>query len=44
MASIDVIDPYIIKALKLLHSAAPDSAEKMRLMLDNEISKTHEKS
>ena len=44
MASAEAIDPYIATALKLLHSSAPDSAEKMRLMLDNEISKNHEKS
>lgn len=44
MAAADAIDPYIVTALKLLHSSAPDSAEKMRLMLDNEISKNHDKS
>lgn len=43
-ASTETIDPYIATALKLLHSSAPDSAEKMRLILDIEISKTHEKS
>lgn len=44
MATIDSIDPYIITALKLLHSSAPDSAEKLRTMLDNEISKNYDKS
>lgn len=39
MATADPIDPYIITALKLLHSSAPDSAEKIRQMLDNEITK-----
>lgn len=44
MAAIDSLDPYIITALKLLHSSAPDSAEKLREMLDKEISKNHDKS
>lgn len=34
------IDPYLTTALKLLHSSANDSAEKIRLLLDSEISKT----
>lgn len=38
------IDPYLVTALKLLHSSAPDSAEKLRTMLDNEISKNFDKS
>lgn len=44
MATTDSIDPYIVTALKLLHSSAPDSAEKLRTMLDNEISKNHDKT
>lgn len=44
MAASDTVDPYIVTALKLLHSSAPDSAEKMRLMLDNEILKVSDKS
>lgn len=44
MAATESIDPYLATALKLLHSSAPDSAEKLRTMLDNEISKTHDKS
>lgn len=42
--AVDTIDPYIVTALKLLHSSASDSAEKMRAMLDSEISKNHDKS
>lgn len=44
MASTETVDPYIAVALKLLHSSAPDSAEKLRTMLDNEIQKNHDKS
>lgn len=44
MTSSESIDPYLVTAIKLLHSSAQDSAEKLRIMLDNEISKNHEKS
>lgn len=44
MASTDTIDPYLVAALKLLHSSAPDSAAAIRAMLDNEISKLHDKN
>lgn len=44
MAATDSIDPYIVTALKLLHSSAPDSAEKLRTMLDSEISKNYDKT
>ena len=44
MASSESIDPYLVTAIKLLHSSASDSAEKLRMMLDNEISKNHDKS
>lgn len=43
-AATEAIDPYLASALKLLHSSAPDSAEKLRTMLDNEISKNFDKS
>lgn len=44
MTSLEIVDPYLSTALKLLHSSAPDSAEKLRVMLDNEIQKTHDKA
>lgn len=44
MNATDSLDPYISTAIKLLHSSAPDSAEKLRTMLDNEIIKNHDKS
>lgn len=44
MTTTESIDPYLVTAVKLLHSSAPDSAEKLRIMLDNEISKNHDKS
>lgn len=44
MAATESLDPYIITALKLLHSSASDSAEKLREMLDKEILKNHDKS
>jgi len=44
MSTTESIDPYLVTAIKLLHSSAPDSAEKLRIMLDNEISKNHDKS
>lgn len=44
MAATESLDPYIITALKLLHSSAPDSAERLREILDKEISKNHDKS
>lgn len=44
MASMEIVDPYLTTALKLLHSSAQDSAEKLRIMLDNEITKSHDKS
>lgn len=44
MSAAESLDPYIITALKLLHSSASDAAEKLREMLDKEISKNHDKS
>lgn len=44
MTSLEFVEPYLSTALKLLHSSAPDSAEKLRAMLDTEIAKTHDKS
>jgi integrator complex subunit 12 len=44
MTSMEIVDPYLTTALKLLHSSAQDSAEKLRIMLDNEITKSHDKS
>jgi len=37
-------DSYLIAAIKLLHSSAPDSAEKMRNMLNTEILKNYDKT
>ncbi|CAG9806871.1 unnamed protein product [Chironomus riparius] len=37
-------DSYLIAAIKLLHSSAPDSAEKMRNMLNTEILKHYDKT
>lgn len=41
-SSMEFVDPYLSAALKLLHSSAPDSAEKLRQMLDAEIKKSHD--
>lgn len=37
-------DSYLITAIKLLHSSAPDSAEKMRNLLNTEILKHYDKT
>lgn len=37
-------ESYLITAIKLLHSSAPDSAEKMRSMLNTEILKHYDKT
>ncbi|XP_070507541.1 integrator complex subunit 12-like [Chironomus tepperi] len=37
-------DSYITAAIKLLHSSAPDSAEKMRTLLNTEILKHYDKT
>lgn len=42
MATMDLVDSYLKEALRNLHSSAPDSAEKLRKMLDSEIKKVHD--
>ncbi|KAG5670549.1 hypothetical protein PVAND_000803 [Polypedilum vanderplanki] len=43
MENTNVIESYLSQAIKLLHSSAPDSAEKMRMILENEIEKNYSK-